>query len=261
MEAEKFRIDIEKAFPLFDEREIDLHISHFKQFLKLEKEKKTLLEAFKSLKKKQAVKEVNSIDVDFAKEKGELVKEKTEKQLVEMRNKVQEWKKQKEVEQFIKEEKRREEDLEFQRQLERKLEEERKNRDKAQKQIQEFREKQKAKKEAERKRGQSHKVIVSNEVIQRIEEKEKQMMERKEKLRLRKKIHLIESQMKMEDFHQKHKQKFKNLESKFTQETKSNVQKYREKFDYQKDLPGVAGNFAGVLVRTTGKKLFSYMHN
>ena len=59
----------------------------------------------------------------------------------------------------------------------------------------------------------------------------------------------------------KKKKKYRDLESRVTEETKAMVQKQREKFIYGKDEPGTANNFDGVLIRTTGRKLVTWRNN
>ncbi len=52
-----------------------------------------------------------------------------------------------------------------------------------------------------------------------------------------------------------------NLKSKFCYETTSIMKKKREKFDYNRDTKKYGNNFAGVLIRTTGRKIVDWRRN
>lgn len=48
VDSKKFLYDLEKAFPLFNETELKMHIQLFKEFNELENENKTLLKCYKN---------------------------------------------------------------------------------------------------------------------------------------------------------------------------------------------------------------------
>ena len=102
-----FRENIIKAFPLFSEQQIEIHIENFKIQQNLIKEKKKLILEFKKIKKKKNANVCLELQKKIVTEvKKKILPNKKERLL--MKNNIEKWKKQIEINKFIKEEKMRE---------------------------------------------------------------------------------------------------------------------------------------------------------
>lgn len=59
----KFRLEVEKNFPLFNDTEISFHIETFENYQQLEKKKKEMLKVYKEKQKQQNQKEMKQISL------------------------------------------------------------------------------------------------------------------------------------------------------------------------------------------------------
>ena len=92
----------------------------------------------------------------------------------------------------------------------------------------------------------------------RIKKKEENLIRKKSELIKKKYYSQNIKKEKINNIKKKFEKKYSYVKPKFGIKTTSVIGKQREKFDFDKEIGKFGNNFAGVLVRTTGRKLVNW---
>lgn len=255
-ESQKFFNELLKCFPLYSLDELQAHVRTYTENRQITELKKNLLKMYKDLSRKKAEADVN--DVVIEEEPKREVKLPDAKERLKMKAKVSNWRKERELEKFIKEQKERD----------KRDEEARKEREKlAQnaeqlKKIREDKMRRAKEKEILRQKEEELKKLqkpeFSPETLERIKQKEKDIVRRRSEALKRKKLDGLKKEELLNQINTKFKSKYAYVENRVDQYTESVLKKQTDKFDPKKHEAKYGDNFAGNLIRTTGKRLVEW---
>jgi hypothetical protein len=269
LKSAAFKTALHRNFPLFSEDELNHHIDLYSAQLDLTENKRKLVDKYKLLQKRTAENEITHLKNDKQNENKNLenlkIQQQKDKELKKRKEQLEKWQKirEKEAEEVKKREQQEKEKHELSM-------EERKQRDLREKIAkQEALKKYKEKKEMELKlqeekqklKERLSKPILYVDDIVRIKQKEDQLVRRKSELKQRKTLVVEEKSKRLNEFFSKFDQKFQYVQSNLLHQTTAVVKKQTKKFNPEKDAPVFGNNYAGVLVRTEGRRLVQWRQN
>lgn len=264
-----FKAALHRNFPIFSDDEITQHIDLYCAQQDLVEQKKKLVEKYKLLQKKAAEGELAQLKKAEQDENANLENQKTkeqrEKERQRRKEQLEKWQKEREKEAAELKKKEQEDKLrramsmedERQRELKEKLAKQealRKYREKKEMELKLMHEQQKLKEKMS-------KPILFMDDLRRIKEKEEQLVRRKSELKERKRQVVEERNHRLNEFFSKLDQKFQYVQSNLLHQTTAVVKKQTRKFNPEKDAPVWGNNYAGVLIRTEGRKLVQWRQN
>lgn len=260
-----FMDEVSLELPLKSEPAIFAHITAYKTFKDLDKEKKNLMGQYKALKQRQKDTEAKFNSLKLKELESKQQRTKSIGRTQEQRQKDQEllikWKRDKLVNKVLEQEK----DAEVTEQVNlKKQKQKQKEMDQKKLLVEEYRQMkmmEKERQEAVKQNAMKEKQYVDPETVQRIRMKEELLLEKKQKLMTQQ---LEKNQQRQLFFEQNIlnpeplNDKFATVKSKLKQETMATVSKKREKFDKEKDQAKWADNMAGNLIRAQGRAQVSW---
>ena len=256
-DSQRFFSELLKCFPLYSSQELTAHIKVYSENKQIAEIKRKLIKIYKELSKKAAEAEVTDVIVEEEKPKKE-VKLPDEEERLQMKQKVDNWKKEKELEKFIKAQKEKDK-LEEQA---RKEKEKQATNAETLKRIKEEKMRRAKEKETLKQKEEELKKLkrteFSPETLNRIKQKEEDAIRRRSEALKRKKQEDLRKEEILNQVNNKFKSKYAYVENKFDQYTEAVLKKQNEKFDPKKHQAKHGDNFAGNLIRTTGRKLVSW---
>lgn len=258
-DSAKFRKELPRAFPLYASDELEEHIRRHKSNKEIGVLKKRLLKAYKELSLKMVEKEVGDVKVEEPVKNPVKLPNLVERN--QMKRKIIEWKREKELEEFIKQEKEKDNQKQVKEAEKAKLRHHSEQLKKIRKEKEFKRQRDELIRKKEEELRKLQRPVFSPDTLKRIKMKEKTLLRRRSEALKRKHEEKTNKELMQQKIVEKQKSKFAFVKNRFDHQTTSVIKKQVEKFDARKMQGKYGHNFAGVIVRTTGRRLANWRAN
>jgi len=258
-----FMSDCLQALPFYKEEDIEEHIERYKDYLDFEKKKKELVEKYKHMKsihsqmEAEAAKKLEEAKQLQEKKKKELIQEEKEK----IKEDISKWK----ISRLTTKIGEKENDL-AEAMMRKKEREDKFNarKEEIRRRVQEYKEAKEMEKLEQKHQQELEKTmkrkVFSKDDLLKIKEREDLLFKKNQEKIMKKKLEVLEKMNKNQKVLESTGSQYQHVESRLTEATVAMQTKQREKFDPRNGPGKLADNFAGALIRNTGRALVGWKH-